>query len=149
MYTFECPDLQDFQTRIPKPSGLPHKAATVIHLPQFAPINPAADQSSQFPEDPLVDLKEDRLSQPLDSSRPDSEDNSLDTSLSDIPVEMEPVQLMNQLLTQLTAKPLAEIHPAPFTGTAVDNIFDWLENFDHIAAHNVWNDQKQLQVIPV
>ena len=34
-------------------------------------------------------------------------------------------------------------------GTAANNILDWLENFDHIAAHNVWNDQKQLQVIPV
>ena len=62
---------------------------------------------------------------------------------------MEPVQLMNQLLTQLTTKPSTEIHPTPFTGTAADNILDWLENFDRIAAHSVWNDQKQLQVIPV
>ena len=62
---------------------------------------------------------------------------------------MEPAQLMNQLLTQLTTKPSTEIHPSPFTGTAADNILDWLENFDCIAAHNVWNDQKQLQVIPV
>ena len=49
---------------------------------------------------------------------------------------MEPVQLMNQLLTQLTTKPSIEIQPTP-------------ESFDRIAAHNVWNDQKQLQVIPV
>ena len=62
---------------------------------------------------------------------------------------MEPVQLMNQLLTQLTTKPSTEIHPTPFTGTATDNILDWIKNFDRIAAHNVWNDQKQLQVIPV
>ena len=62
---------------------------------------------------------------------------------------MEPVQLMNQLLTQLTTKPSTEIIPTLFTGTAADNILDWLENFDRIAAHNVWNDQKQLQVIPV
>ena len=55
---------------------------------------------------------------------------------------------MNQLLTQLTPKPSTKIHPTPFTGTAADNILDWLENFDRIAAHNVWNDQKQLQVIP-
>ena len=34
-------------------------------------------------------------------------------------------------------------------GTAADNILDWLKNFDRIAAHDVWNDQKQLQVIPV
>ena len=45
---------------------------------------------------------------------------------------MEPVQLMNQLLTQLTTKPSTEIHPTPFTGTAADNILDWLENFDHM-----------------
>ena len=62
---------------------------------------------------------------------------------------MEPVRLMNQLLTQLTTKPSTEIHPTLFTGTAADNILDWLENLDRIAAHNVWNDQKQLQVIPV
>ena len=62
---------------------------------------------------------------------------------------MEPVQLMIQLLTQLTTKPLIEIQPTPFTGNATDNILDWLENFDRIAAHNIWNNHKQLQVIPV
>ena len=67
----------------------------------------------------------------------------------ELPIEMEPVQLMNQLLTQLTTKPSTEIHPSPFTGTAANNILDLLENFDCIAAHNVWNGQKQLQVIPV
>ena len=149
MHTFECPDLQDFQPRIVAQPGSPYKAATVIHLPQFPPIDLTANQSSQSPEDSLVDPTEDRLSQSLDSSQPDSEDDSLDNSLSDIPAEIEPVQLMNQLLTQLTTKPSTEIHPTPFTGTAADNALDWLENFDRIAAHNVWNDQKQLQVIPV
>ena len=85
----------------------------------------------------------------MDSSRPDSEDDFLDTLLSDIPIEMEPAQLMNQLLTQLTTKPSTEIHPSPFAETATDNILDWLENFDRIAAHNFWNDQKQLQVLLV
>ena len=61
---------------------------------------------------------------------------------------MEPVQLMNQLLTQLTTKPSTEIHPTPFTGTAAD-ILDWLKNFDRVASQNVWNDQKQLQIIVV
>ena len=56
---------------------------------------------------------------------------------------------MNQLLAQLTRKPSNGIQPTPVTGTATDNIFDWLENFDQIATRNVWNDQKQLQVIPV
>ena len=54
--------------------------------------------------------------------------------------EMEAVQLMNQFLTHLTTKPSTEIQPTPFTGTATD-ILAWLENFDGIAAHNVWNDQ--------
>ena len=62
---------------------------------------------------------------------------------------MELVQLMNRLLTQLTTKPSSEILPTAFTGTAANNILDWLENFDRIAARNVWNYQKQLQVIPV
>ena len=69
--------------------------------------------------------------------------------LPELSIDMEPVQLMNQLLTQLTTKPSTQIHPTPFTGTAADNILDWLENFDRIAAHNVWNDQKHLQVIHV
>ena len=58
---------------------------------------------------------------------------------------MEPVQLMKQLLTQLTTKPSTETDPTPFTGTAGDNILDWLDNFDR----NVSKDQNQLQVIPV
>ena len=62
---------------------------------------------------------------------------------------MEPVQLMNQLLTQLTTKPSTEIHPTPFIGTVANNILDWIENFDRLATHNICNDQKQLQVIPV
>ena len=62
---------------------------------------------------------------------------------------MEPVQLMNQLLMQLTTKLSTKIHPTPLPGTAIDNILDWLENFDRIAVQNVWNDQKQLQIIPV
>ena len=36
-----------------------------------------------------------------------------------------------------------------FVGTAAENILDWLESFNRIAIHNVWNDQKPLQVIPV
>ena len=69
--------------------------------------------------------------------------------LPELSVAMELVQLMNQFLTQLTTKPSSEILPAVFTGTAANNILDWLENFDRIASRNVWNDQKQLQVIPV
>ena len=49
-------------------------------------------------------------------------------------MEMEPVQLMNQLLTQLTTKPSTEIHPTPFTGTTTDNNLDWIKNFDRLAA---------------
>ena len=56
---------------------------------------------------------------------------------------------MNQLLKKLTTKSSTEIHLTPFTETAADTILDWLKNFGRIAAHNVWNDQKQLQIIPV
>ena len=73
----------------------------------------------------------------------------MDTLLPEVPMEMEPVQLMNQLLAQFATKPSTEIHPTPFTGTAANNILDWLKNFDQIAAHNVCDDQKQLQVILV
>ena len=73
----------------------------------------------------------------------------MNTSLPELLIEMEPVQLMNQLLMQLTTKLSTKIHPTPLPGTAIDNILDWLENFDRIAVQNVWNDQKQLQIIPV
>ena len=69
--------------------------------------------------------------------------------LPETPIQMEPVQLMNQLLTQLTMKPSTKIHPVPFTGTAAEKNLDLLESFNQIATHNVWNDQKQLQVIAV
>ena len=52
------------------------------------------------------------------------------------------MKLMNQLLTELTTKPSTEIHPVAFVGTAAENILDWLESFNRIATHNVWNDQK-------
>ena len=53
-------------------------------------------------------------------------------------MEVEPVQLMNQLLTQLATEPSTEIHPTPFT----DNILGWLKYFDEIAVHSVSNDKK-------
>ena len=128
---------------------------TVIQLPKLTPFNTVVNRLPESPEDSLIDSSEDhltdrdQLSQSLDSSHTGSQDNSLDASLPEIPMEMGPVQLMNQLLTELTTKPSTEIYPTPFTGTAADNILDWLENFNQTAAHNVWNDQKQLQVIPV
>ena len=73
----------------------------------------------------------------------------MDILLPELPIEMEPVQLMNHLSTQLTTEPSTEIHPTSFTGTAADNSLDSLENCDCIVSQNVWNDQKQLQVIPV
>ena len=149
MHTFQCPDLQDFQTRIVREPVSTYRADTVVHLPKLTPSDTAANQLLQSPEESLIDSTEDRLSQSLDSSRTDSEDNSLYTSLPEALMELEHIQLMNQLLMQLTTKPSTEIHHTPFTGTAADNILDWLENFDRIAAHNYWNDQKQLQVIPV
>ena len=52
-------------------------------------------------------------------------------------MEMDPVQLMNQLLTQLTTNPSTEIHLTLFTGTVADNSLDSLKNFDRIAVYNV------------
>ena len=146
--------MPDFHPRITEPWSI-QRGDTVVQLQQDTPFDTTVTRHSQSPADSLVDSAQDRLtdrdqlSQWLDTSRTDSSDNSLDTSLPELPTEMEPVQLMNQLLTHLTMKPSTKIHPTPFTGTTADNILDWLENFDRIAAHNVWNDQKQLHVIPV
>ena len=98
------------------------RANTVINLPTHNSIVTATsdNQRSPSPEDSLVNSEEDSLSnhdqpsQSLDDSQPDSEEeNSVD-----IPIEMEPVQLMNQLLTQLATKSSTKIHPTPFAGTA-------------------------------
>ena len=127
----------------------------MVQLPQCTLFDTTVNCHSQSPTDSLVDSAQDRhtdrdqLSQSLDISQTDSSDNSLDILLPELPTEMEPAQLINQLLTQHTTKPSTEIHLTPFKGTTANNILDWIENFDRIAAHNVWNDQKQLQVIPV
>lgn len=48
----------------------------------------------------------------------------METSLPEIPIKMETVQLINQLLKQLTTKPSNKIYPTPFSGTAAENILD-------------------------
>ena len=154
MQSFECSDLPDFHLGIVREPWSIQRGDTVVQLPLRTPFDTCVNRHPQPPTDSLIDFAQERLtdrdqlSQSMDCSRTDSSNNSLDT-LPELPREMEPVQLMNQLLTQLATKPSTEIHPTPFTGTAVGNVLDWLENFDRIAAHNVWNDQKQLQVIPV
>ena len=156
MQSFECPDLADFHPGIATETWSLQRGDTVVQLPQRTPFDTTVHRHSQSPADSLVDSAQDcltdrnHLSQSLDTSQTNSSNNSLDISLLELPIEMEPVQLINQLLTQLTTKLSTEIHPTPFTGTTANNIFlDWIESFDRIAAHNVWNDQKQLQVIPV
>ena len=91
----------------------------------------------------------DQLSQSLDSLQTDSNDDSLGISLPELPIAMEPVQLMNHLSTRLTTKPSTEVHATPFAGTAAENVLNWLKSFNWTATDSVWNDQKQLQVIPV
>ena len=69
VHTFECPDLQDIQARIVRETISTYRADTVVHLPKLTPIDTAAKQLSQSPEDSLIGPTEDRLSQSLDSSR--------------------------------------------------------------------------------
>ena len=131
-----------------------HRGGTVVQLAKVNPFKIAVNQLPQSPQDSLIDLAverlldRDQLSQFLDSSQTDSDDNSLDISLPEVPVDIEPVQLINQLL-MLTKKCSTEIHPAPFAGTAAENVLEWLESFNEIATHNDWNGQKQLQLTAV
>ena len=105
---------------------------TAVQLSQRTPFDTTVNHHPQSPIDSLIDSDQDRLtdrdhlSQSLDSYRTDSSDNSLDISLPELPMKMEPLQLMNQLLMQLTTKPSTEINPTPFTGITADNILDWL-----------------------
>ena len=75
------------------------------------PFDTTVNHDSQSPADSLVDSAQDRLtdcdqlSQSLDTSRTDSSDNSLDILLPELLIETEPVQLMNELLIQLTRIP--------------------------------------------
>ena len=148
MQSFECPDLADFHPGIVTETWLLQWRITVVQLPQRTPFDTTVNHHSQSPADSLVDSDQDRLtdrdhlSQSLDTSQTNSSDNFLDIPSPELPIEIEPVQLMNQLLTQLSTKPSTEIHPTPLTGTTADNILDWIKNFDRIAAHNVYNDQK-------
>ena len=124
---FKCPDLQDFHPGIVKETWSIQRGDTVVQLPKLIPFDATVYHQPQSPTDSLIHSVQDRLpdhdqlSKSLDSSRTDySHDNSLDTSLPDLPIEMKPVQLMNQLLTQLTTKPSTKIHPTPFTETAAE-----------------------------
>ena len=93
---------------------------TVINLPTHTPVVTATNnnQLSQSSEDSVLDSEEDnftnqnQLLQSLEDIRMDSEkDNYVETSLPEIPIEMEPVQVINQLLKQLTTKPSNKIYP--------------------------------------
>ena len=105
---------------------------TFIQLRQYTPFDTTVNCHSLSATDSLIDSAQDRLtfrdqlSQSLDSSWTDSSDHSLDSSLPELLIEMEPIHLMNQLLTQLTMEPSTKIHPTPFTDTAINNILDWL-----------------------
>ena len=138
---FECPDLPDFHPKIVMEPWSIQQGDTVIQLPQRTPFDTTVNRHPQFPTDSLVDSAQDHLTDhdqlSLNSSRTDSSDSSLHMSLPELPIEMEPVQLMNQFLTQLTTKPSTEINPTPSTGTAANNILDWLKNFDHIACNTL------------
>ena len=150
MQSFDCPNLADFQPGIVTQTWSLQWRDIVVQFPQRTLFDTTVNRHSQYPADSLVDSDQDRLtdrdhlSQSLNTSRTNSSDNSLDIPPPELPIEMEPVQLMNQLLTQLTTKPSTEIHPTPLTGTTTNNMLDWIKNFDRIVAHNVWNDQKQL-----
>ena len=51
---------------------------------------------------------------------------------------------------ELTTKPLTEIHPIPFTGTAADNILDWLKNINQIATHYLeWSETAANHPCPI
>ena len=123
--------MPDFQPGITQPWSI-KRGDTVVQLPQHTPFDTTVTRHPQSPVDSLLDSAQERLtdrdqlSQSLDTSQTDSSHNFWDISLPELPIEMEPMQLMNQLLTQLTTKPSTEIHPTPFTGTTVDNILDWI-----------------------
>ena len=153
MQSLECPDLPNFHPGITETWSV-QRGDSVVQLPQHTPFDTTVTRHPQSPADSLVESAQDhltdrdQLSQLFDIFWTDSSDTSSDTSLPELPMEMEPVQLMNQL-AQLTTKSSTEIHATLFMGTAANNMLDCIKNFDHIAAHNVWNNQKELQVIHV
>ena len=108
--SFECPDLPDFHPGITQPRSI-QRGDTVVQLPQRTPFDTTVNRHPQSPSDSLVDSAQnrltdrDQLSQSSDTSRTDSSDNSLDILLPELLIETEPVQLMNELLTQLTRIP--------------------------------------------
>ena len=123
MQSFECPDLPDFHLGIVRKPWSIHQGDTVVQLPQCTPFDITVNRQPQSPTDSLINSVQDcftdrdQILQSLDSSRTDSSDNSLDISLPELQIKMGPVQIMTQLLPQLTTKPSTETHCTPFTGT--------------------------------
>ena len=67
-----------------------------------------------------------------------------------LPGEMEngnQMEVINRLLETLTAKPNSDFQPTTYNGKDSENIQEWIESFNRIAAHNVWNACKQVEVI--
>ena len=128
MQSFECPDLPDLHPGIVREPWSIQWGDIVVQLTKLTSVDTVVNRLSPSSADSLLDPTDNHLpnisslSQSLDSSPMDSEDNSLDTLLPELPKEMEPVQMMNQILTQLTTKALTEIHPVAFAGTAAENI---------------------------
>ena len=102
MQSFECSDLPDFHPGIVTDPWSIEQGDAVAQLPQRTPFDTPVNRHPQSPADSLVDLAQgpltdcDQLSQSLDNSLTDPNDNSLDILLPELPKEMEQVQLTKQ-----------------------------------------------------
>ena len=84
--SFVCSDLPDFHPVIVRKHWLIQWGDIVMQLPKLTSIDTVVNRLSLPSEDSLLDPTDNHL-----TDQADSEDNSLDTSLPELPIEIVPV----------------------------------------------------------
>ena len=86
MKSFECSDLPDFHSGIVRKHWLVQRGDIVMQLPKLTSTDTVVNRLSPSSEDSLLDPTDNHL-----TDQTDSEDNYLDTSLPELPIEIVPV----------------------------------------------------------
>ena len=75
-------------------------------------------------------------------------DQEEDHERDEIP-EMNPDNLLQELVETIVNRPTSEIQPTKFSGNAEEDIHAWIRSFDRIATVNLWKADKKIQALPL
>ena len=65
-------------------------------------------------------------------------------------IEIQPeMEGLADALLALANRPVNEVQPPSFSGKSTEDIREWINKFDMIAAHNRWDEEKVLRALPL